>query len=197
MHKHLLAMAAAVAARAYHIGAPGSKWGPAELSKWRAERIKSRSYDDDVVKVLESLRDEYDAVVLKHVVSDSHLPALFPAWEIWLRRGNQEELYEVGQNFVDGWGHLQSKEEVVAFGVEDFGRQPGTYSVTLGESGQTSFAFAPSQPNREHKLVVYNHYISNPVQIGAATSPFSMLNPLNVVCDRERYVVAGLEAPTR
>ena len=62
MHKHLLAMAAAVSARAYHIGAPGSKWGPAELSKWRAERIKSRSYDDDVVKVLDSLRDEYDII---------------------------------------------------------------------------------------------------------------------------------------
>jgi hypothetical protein len=62
MHKHLLAMAAAAAARAYHIGAPGSKWGPAELSQWRAERIKSRSYDDDVVKVLDSLRDEYDII---------------------------------------------------------------------------------------------------------------------------------------
>ena len=62
MHKHLLAMAAAVAARAYHIGAPGSKWGPSELKAWRAERIKSRSYDDDVVKVLESLRDEYDVI---------------------------------------------------------------------------------------------------------------------------------------
>ena len=62
MHKHLLAMAAAVAARAYHIGAPGSKWGPSELTAWRAERIKSRSYDDDVVKVLDSLRDEYDVI---------------------------------------------------------------------------------------------------------------------------------------
>ena len=62
MHRRLLAMAAAVQARAYHIGAPGAKWGPAELSQWRAERVKSRSYDDDVVKVLESLRDEYDII---------------------------------------------------------------------------------------------------------------------------------------
>ena len=62
MHRRLLAMAAAVQAGAYHIGAPGAKWGPAELSKWRAERVKSRSYDDDVVKVLDSLRDEYDII---------------------------------------------------------------------------------------------------------------------------------------
>ena len=51
MHRRLLAMAAAVQAGAYHIGAPGAKWGPAELSKWRAERVKSRSYDDVVVNV--------------------------------------------------------------------------------------------------------------------------------------------------
>ena len=94
---------------------------------------------------------------------------------------------------VGGWGHLQSEGEVVAFGIEDFGMQPGTYRVALGGSGQTTFAFTPSRPTREHQLTVYNHYVSNPVQIGAATSPSSMLNPLRAVCAPEWYTAAGLE----
>jgi hypothetical protein len=84
----------------------------------------------------------------------------------------------------------------VAFAVEGFGTQPGTYRVALGGAGQTTFGFSPARPTREHRLTVYNHYVSTPVQIGAATSPSSMLNPLRAVCDTERYIAAGLEPPT-
>ena len=55
-------MAAAVSARAFHIGAPGAKWGPAELAQWRAERTKARSYQDDVVNAIDALREEYDVI---------------------------------------------------------------------------------------------------------------------------------------
>ena len=137
-----------------------------------------------------------DAVVLTNVVTVPDPSSSSSAWEVRLRRDDRDQLYEAGQSVVGGWGHLQSGGEVVAFGMEGFGTQPGTYRVTLGGSGQTTFAFTPSRPTREHQLTVYNHYVSNPVQIGAATSPSSMLNPLRVVCDRERYVAAGLEPPT-
>ena len=55
-------MAAHSAARAYHIGQPGAKWGPAEVAQWRSERVKSRSYEDDVVKALDPLRASFDVV---------------------------------------------------------------------------------------------------------------------------------------
>jgi hypothetical protein len=144
-----------------------------------------------------SLRGERETVELTNVVTvPAPSSSSSSAWEVRLQTDGRDQLYESGQSVVGGWGHLQSGGEVVAFGMEGFGTQPGTYRVTLGGSGQTTFAFTPSRPTREHRLIVYNHYVSNPVQIGAATSPSSMLNPLRVVCDRERYVAAGLEPPT-
>ena len=49
-------------ARAYHSGTPGAKWGPAEVAQWRGERVKSRSYAEDVVAALEPLRENFDVV---------------------------------------------------------------------------------------------------------------------------------------
>ncbi|MGF6494617.1 hypothetical protein ABIE56_002815 [Luteibacter sp. 621] len=51
----------------YPIGTPGTPWGPAEVTAWRATQRKQRSYVDDVVKAIEPLRalfdvEEYGAV---------------------------------------------------------------------------------------------------------------------------------------
>ena len=141
-----------------------------------------------------SLRGENDAVVLTNIVT-AEGPSSSP-WDVTLRREGRDQLYESGEGVVNGWGHLQGAGEVVAFGVEGFGSSPGTFRVALDGSGQTTFSVAPSTPTRMHQLTVYNHYVSTPVQIGAATSPSSMLNPLRAVCDTERYIAAGLEPPT-
>ena len=58
----LLMAAHTTSARAYHIGTPGAKWGPAEVAQWRGERVKSRSYAEDVVAALEPLRENFDVV---------------------------------------------------------------------------------------------------------------------------------------
>jgi len=50
----------------------------------------------------------------------------------------------------------------------------------LSGSGQASFSFEPSRPAAEHRLIVYQHFVSTPVPIGAATSPTAMLSPLKV-----------------
>ena len=49
---------------------------------------------------------------------------------------------------------------------------------------------------RQHRIVVYQHYVSLPVQIGAATSPMSMLYPLVTRVDSERYIDSGVEVPS-
>jgi hypothetical protein len=44
----------------YPIGLPGTPWGPAEKLEWRRRQQAQRSYHDDVVRVLERLRDRFD-----------------------------------------------------------------------------------------------------------------------------------------
>ena len=46
----------------YPIGIPGQPWGAQELAVWRAKQVKQRSYADDVLSVLERLRDQFDVV---------------------------------------------------------------------------------------------------------------------------------------
>ncbi len=46
----------------YPIGVPGRAWGVEEVSAWRARQTRKRSYADDVLAVIESLRSRYDVV---------------------------------------------------------------------------------------------------------------------------------------
>jgi len=46
----------------YPIGTPGQPWGEDELAAWRAQRVKLRSYADDVLRVIEPLRETFDVV---------------------------------------------------------------------------------------------------------------------------------------
>lgn len=85
---------------------------------------------------------------------------------------------------VQGWAHIQDANKAVAFAIEEFGRAPGTYAVQLDGKGQTSFRFATLQPASEHRLTVYAHFVSTPVPIGAATSPASILAPLEVTISK-------------
>jgi hypothetical protein len=81
---------------------------------------------------------------------------------------------------VTGWVHIQDATKAVAFAVEDFGKSPGTYAITLDGQGQTAFRFSPLQPTTAHRLTVYAHFVATPIPIGAATSPASILAPLTV-----------------
>ncbi|MCC7249121.1 MAG: M14 family metallocarboxypeptidase [Lysobacter sp.] len=44
----------------YPIGTPGQPWGPAEKAEWRARQPKRRSYEDEVVRAVDALRDRFD-----------------------------------------------------------------------------------------------------------------------------------------
>jgi hypothetical protein len=96
-------------------------------------------------------------------------------------QGGQLNDYESSPNGrAHGSGHLLDARGAVAFGFADFAREQGTYRIALTGSGQASFSFEPSRPAAEHRLTVYQHFVSTPVPIGAATSPTSMLSPLKV-----------------
>jgi hypothetical protein len=46
----------------YPIGTPGQPWGAAERAAWLAQQVKHRSYAQDVVSVVDSLRDQFDVI---------------------------------------------------------------------------------------------------------------------------------------
>ena len=78
-----------------------------------------------------------------------------------------------------GWGHLQSPTQAVAFAVDGMGESVGTYTVTLNGQGQATYRFSPgARPIAATPLhfTVYQHFVSVPVPIGAATTPTSMLH---------------------
>jgi hypothetical protein len=44
----------------YPIGTPGLPWGDAEKAQWRSRQARRRSYADDVLAVIDRLRDRFD-----------------------------------------------------------------------------------------------------------------------------------------
>ena len=59
----------------YAIGAPGIPWGAAEIATWLSRQTVKRSYNADVLRVIESLGSRYD--VVKYGCLD-HDPAKYP-----------------------------------------------------------------------------------------------------------------------
>lgn len=142
-----------------------------------------------------AIRNATDSVVLAQTVKAGG----GNTWQIRTGPKGQEQPYEVAggsrPKIAEGWGHFQDSKEVIGFGFDNFGRGPGTYTITLDGQGQNSYRFAPEQPAARHQITVYQHYVASPTPIGAVTSPPSMLNPLISVCDREQYVKSGVPAP--
>ena len=141
-----------------------------------------------------SLRNEDSSVVLTNVVEVEGATG----WRVETGPKGRERPYETtgaSRPVVAGWGHLQGGTEVVAFGMDRLGAIPGTYRIALDGTGQTSFHVAPVSPATRHELTVYQHFVGTPVQIGAATSPPSMLHPLVARVDPAQYVASGLAPP--
>jgi hypothetical protein len=123
-------------------------------------------------------------------------PGAATEWRVVMNPKGQEQVVETGT--LDsmkrvGWGHIQDAHEVVALGLETPEKIAGTSNMTILGNGQTRFSFAPAAPTTEHRLTVYQHFVVTPVQIGAVTTPSSMLAPLNSYCDPKQYTLSGLK----
>jgi hypothetical protein len=140
-----------------------------------------------------TLRTPLDSVTLTQVVKTPGTAD----WNVATGPKGKEQSYESAERAEPArWGHIQDAKEAVAFAIQDLGRQAGTYRVTLDGDGQASFRFAPAQPATRHHLTVYEHFVSTPVQIGAATTPASILNPLIAECERTWYILSGVQPPS-
>jgi hypothetical protein len=90
-----------------------------------------------------------------------------------------ETLRKGGTEFVQ-WAHLQDSKEVVAFGWYPHKEITGIRQFTLDGNGQALIRYAPAVHESSHGLEIFEHFVTTPVQIGAATSPSALLSPLVV-----------------
>jgi len=108
-------------------------------------------------------------------------------WQILAGPAGAEQPYEQsapGPGYASGtWAHIVGAGEAVAFAVEAGSGMAGKITVWLTGTGQTSVGFRSAEPAAEHALTVYQHFVSTPLPIGAATSPASILNPLRVTVE--------------
>lgn len=104
-------------------------------------------------------------------------------WQITTGTAGQERPYEVSPDAtsvrVRGWAHVQDAAHAVAFAVENWSGPPGRRTMQFSGDGQVRFTIAPERSG-DRVLVLYAHFVTTPVAIGAATSPASILSPLLV-----------------
>ena len=61
----------------YPIGTPGAPWGDAERAEWLSRQTRHRSYESEVLSVIESLRPRFDVEVYGHLEYGSeHYPLM-------------------------------------------------------------------------------------------------------------------------
>ncbi|MBX3692581.1 M14 family metallocarboxypeptidase [Dokdonella sp.] len=51
----------------YPIGTPGQPWGETELATWRGRQVRQRSYRDDVVRRIDTLRARFEVIEYGHI----------------------------------------------------------------------------------------------------------------------------------
>jgi hypothetical protein len=69
----------------YPIGTPGQPWRPAEVAAWRAAQTRKRSYEADVLRVIEDLRPRFDVVEYGRL---DYAPDSYPLFAIRSRDWN-------------------------------------------------------------------------------------------------------------
>jgi hypothetical protein len=61
----------------YPIGTPGSPWGPKERADWLSRQVRHRSYEAEVVSVIERLRSRFDVEQYGRIEYDADTYALY------------------------------------------------------------------------------------------------------------------------
>jgi hypothetical protein len=61
----------------YPIGTPGQPWGGAEKAEWRSRQVRQRSYEEDVLTVVDRLRSQFDVVKYGRLNYDPDVYPLF------------------------------------------------------------------------------------------------------------------------
>jgi hypothetical protein len=92
---------------------------------------------------------------------------------------------------AEGWAHVMDRSRCTALALAAFGRQSRD-RIEVNAGGRVSlarqFAGQGTAPAAGPKSMhFWFHFVTNPVQVGAATSPQAMLAPLRVVWEQDRH----------
>ncbi len=81
----------------------------------------------------------------------------------------------------EGWMHVMDKTRCTAVALEEFGRTPGRESLSADGDGACRIIRSYIGADYgERRLHFWMHFVPMPVQVGAVTSPQSMMAPLEV-----------------
>jgi hypothetical protein len=97
-----------------------------------------------------------------------------PQWSVRLNN----EPYASGAKPAEGWAHVMDKQRATAIAVAGFGEETRD-RIEVSADGHLLIRrdFAGGS---ERTLHFWLHFVTNPVQLGAATSPQAMQNPLRI-----------------
>ena len=106
---------------------------------------------------------------------DTRLRAAKSKWQIDVAG----QPYAAGQSSVEGWAHVMDATRATAASVEDFGRSDAEDEISVQAEGRLVIRRSVLNSTKKH-VHFWLHFVSMPVQVGAATSPQSMMAPLAV-----------------
>ena len=84
----------------YPIGTPGVRWGSAEVATWLAKQTRHRSYEKDVLSVIDALRSRYDVEEYGRL---NYPPETYPLMAIKSRQWRDELPYVLVTGGVHGY----------------------------------------------------------------------------------------------
>ena len=90
---------------------------------------------------------------------------------------------------AEGWAHAMDARRCTALAVADFGRSGAKDRISVTADGMLrlirgDFDGPDARPRAKKSVSFWLHFVPMPVQVGAATSPQSILSPLRVDWDR-------------
>jgi hypothetical protein len=120
-------------------------------------------------------------------------PVPGPGWLIRQGEGGQMPIFAASTadapRPAEGWAHIMDARRCTALALAEFGRAGGRDRISARADGNLAlvrdFSIGDAEPARGPKsLAFWLHFVPMPVQVGAATSPQSMLAPLRIEWDR-------------
>jgi hypothetical protein len=81
---------------------------------------------------------------------------------------------------AEGWAHVMDRQRCTALAVADFAQERQRSEIAVDADGRLRCEREYDPKETKKTLTFWLHFVSMPVQQGAATSPQSMMNPLHV-----------------
>ncbi len=122
-----------------------------------------------------------------------NVPGKGPRWVVRQGAGEKPAVFAASTAATprpaEGWAHVMDARRCTAVAIADFGKGDVTDRIVIESGGRLRLSrdFLDSSgkiPTGSKTLAFWLHFVPTPVQIGAATSPQSILNPPTVLWDR-------------